>query len=95
MMDNRLRAAHRLLKPGGACFISIDENEQARLELLLADIFAPEDFVATFVWEAGRKNDSKLVSVSHEYTLCYVKDLADPARKGLSWRVPQGGHRRD
>lgn len=91
MMDNRLRLAYSLLKPGGPCFISIDENEQARLELLLAEIFAPEDFVATFVWEAGRKNDSKLVSISHEYMLCYMKDLADPARKRLTWRVRKEG----
>lgn len=91
LIDNRLRLAHQLLKPGGSCFISIDENQQARLELLLADIFAPEDFVATFVWEAGRKNDSKLVSISHEYMLAYVKGLTSPARKGLTWRVRKEG----
>lgn len=91
MVDNRFRLAHRLLKPGGSCFVSIDENEQARLELLLSEIFDPDDFVATFVWEAGRKNDSRLVSISHEYMLCYVKGLGGPAGKGLTWRVRKDG----
>lgn len=91
MMDNRLRAAYRWLKPGAACWISIDENEQAALELLLADIFRPEEFVATLIWEAGRKNDSKLISVSHEYMLCYVKGLGDPPHRRLRWRVRKDG----
>lgn len=91
MMDNRFRLAYPLLKPGGACFVSIDENEQAALELLLSEIFRPEDFVASLVWEAGRKNDSKLVSVSHEYMLCYVKNLADVGQKRLTWRVRKEG----
>ncbi|MEP0841494.1 MAG: site-specific DNA-methyltransferase [Phycisphaerae bacterium] len=91
LMENRLRIAHRLLKPGAACFVSIDENEQAALELLLSEIFEPGDFVATCVWEAGRKNDSKRISVSHEYLLCFVKDLATPAGRRIRWRVRKEG----
>jgi adenine-specific DNA-methyltransferase len=71
--------------------VSIDENEQAALELLLSEVFSPEDFVASMVWEAGRKNDSKLISVSHEYMLCYVKDLAQPGQNRLTWRVRKAG----
>ena len=28
------------------------------------------------VWEKGRKNDAKLVSVGHEYILIFARDLA-------------------
>jgi adenine-specific DNA-methyltransferase len=38
------------------------------------EIFGQSNFVADMVWAAGRKNDSRLVSVSHEYIVCYARD---------------------
>ena len=38
-MDKRLRIAKKLLSEHGVIFISIDDNEQARLKLLCDDIF--------------------------------------------------------
>lgn len=47
--------------------------------------------MTTFVWAAGRKNDSKLVSVSHEYILCYVKSVDTLREHSVKWRERKQG----
>ena len=74
MMYPRLKLAQNLLKRDGAIFVSCDEGEQARLRVAMDEVFGQENFVADMVWAAGRKNDSRLISVSHEYIVCYARD---------------------
>src|SRR5690606_11269362 len=74
MIYPRLKCAHGLLTRDGAIFVSCDETEQARLRLAMDEVFGGENFVADMVWAAGRKNDSRLISVSHEYIVCYARD---------------------
>ena len=70
----RLKVARDLLTDDGVIFISIDENELDNLKKVCDEIFGQANFIAEFIWSAGRKNDSKYVSVSHEYILCYFKN---------------------
>ena len=71
----RLHLAKTLLREDGVIFISIDDNEQAQLKLLCDEVFGAENFVAEFaIASNSAKNNSKFVSVSHEYLLCYVKN---------------------
>lgn len=72
-MERRLRIAQKLLTNKGVIFISIDDNELYQLKMLCDDILGAENFVANLIWAAGRKNDSKYISISHEYMLCYAK----------------------
>jgi adenine-specific DNA-methyltransferase len=51
MMYPRLKLLHRLLAKDGVIFISIDDNEQANLKLLMSEIFGEQNFVSTIVWE--------------------------------------------
>ena len=74
MMLPRVKLAQSLLKSDGAIFVSCDEAEQPRLRMLMDEIFGQENFVADLIWAAGRKNDSRLISVSHEYIVCYAKN---------------------
>jgi adenine-specific DNA-methyltransferase len=76
MMYPRLKLARNLLKDDGVIFISIDDNEVTNLRKLCDEIFGEENFVATFIWDGGRKNDSKKVSVGHEYILVFTKGLS-------------------
>lgn len=55
------------------------------------EIFGEENFVAQFTWSGGRKNDSKLVSVSHEYVVCYVKSTACLSENKITWRQKKKG----
>jgi len=90
-MKKRLELAQDLLTGTGVIFISIDDNEVAQLKLLADEIFGKDNFVAQLVWAAGRKNDSKLISVSHEYILCYIKSADLYKEKKITWRTRKEG----
>lgn len=91
MMYPRLRLAKNLLKDDGVIFISIDDHEVHNLRKICDEIFGESNFVAQFVWSAGRKNDSKLVSVSHEYVLCYLKSSVYHKEHDITWRQRKKG----
>ncbi|MGZ9755949.1 DNA methyltransferase [Mycoplasma sp. 246B] len=51
MMNERLKLAKKLLKDDGVIFVSIDDNEQAYLKVLMDEIFGEENFVSCFIWQ--------------------------------------------
>ncbi|WP_297192831.1 site-specific DNA-methyltransferase [uncultured Campylobacter sp.] len=74
MMNNRLDLAKEFLKNSGSIFISIDDNEQARLKILCDEMFGEENFVANIVWQkkkGGGGSDSEFFQKEHEYIVCY------------------------
>lgn len=91
MMYPRLKVAKDLLREDGVIFISIDENEIDNLSKLCNEIFGRQNFIAQFIWAAGRKNDSKYVSVSHEYIVCYVRDIEYLKNNKITWRERKQG----
>lgn len=76
MMFPRLVLAHHLLRRDGTILISIDDNEFHHLRLLLDATFGAANFVGAFVWQGGRKNDARRISVGHDYIVAYARDLA-------------------
>ncbi|HQU08214.1 MAG: hypothetical protein B7X04_04370 [Parcubacteria group bacterium 21-54-25] len=76
-MEKRLKLARNLLTKQAAIFISIDDNEQAPLRMLCDEIFGENNFIATIVWQRAYspKNQSRNISVDHEYVLVYAKDI--------------------
>ena len=91
MMYPRLKIARNLLTSDGAIFVSIDEMEHTRLRMAMDEIFGQENFVADMVWAAGRKNDSKLISISHEYIICYARDHGHLREQKTLWRQRKKG----
>ena len=91
MMLPRLKLARNLLKPDGAIFVSCDEGEQAHLRLAMNEVFGQENFVADMIWAAGRKNDSRLISISHEYIVCYSRDSSYLTEQKVEWRQRKKG----
>ena len=74
MMYPRLRLASNLLRDDGVIFISIDDNEIDNLKKICNEVFGEENFIAQFIVASNSsKNNSKYVSVSHEYIICYAK----------------------
>ncbi|CCK19067.1 Type III restriction-modification system methylation subunit [Lactococcus raffinolactis 4877] len=73
-MYPRLYLAKKVLKETGVIFVSIDDNEQANLKLLMDDIFGEISFVANISWKsrASVSND-KIISPNHSYHLLYAK----------------------
>lgn len=73
-MYPRLYLAKKLLKDSGVIFVSIDDNEQANLKLLMDNIFGEEAFVSNVIWQSRTSisNDFE-ISMNHNSTLIYSK----------------------
>lgn len=91
MIYSRLMLARNLLSDDGVIFISIDENEVNTLKFLCDEIFGMSNFVAELIWAAGRKNDSKHISISHEYILVYFKSFDYISSHNIIWRERKQG----
>ena len=91
MMYPRLFMARQLLRDDGVIFISIDDNEVHNLRKLMDEIFGEENFLSCFIWEGAIKNDSKYVSISHDYMLCYACNLIALKGNESKWRTRKAG----
>jgi adenine-specific DNA-methyltransferase len=93
MMYPRLSMARQMLKEEGVILISINDAEAANLRLLCDDVFGAENFIAQMIWEKGRKNDAKLLSVGHEYVFVYARSLLALKEAKTVWREEKPGAR--
>ena len=91
MIYSRIIIARSLLKEDGVIFISIDDNEIENLRKICDEVFGESNFVGQFVWRGGRRNLAKYVSTSHEYMLCFGKNLYYISEKGISWNEKKKG----
>lgn len=91
MIYPRLVLSKEFLSQDGAIFVSCDETEHANLREVMDEIFGSENFVGDMVWSAGRKNDSTLISISHEYIVVYARSLTTLKSKNIVWRSRKKG----
>ncbi|GGK27148.1 site-specific DNA-methyltransferase [Caldalkalibacillus thermarum] len=91
MMYPRLKLARNLLREDGSIFISIDDSEVDNLKKICDEIYGENNFVGRFIWAGGRKNDSKYISISHEYVLVYVKNIHSLIENKITWRERKEG----
>jgi adenine-specific DNA-methyltransferase len=77
-MHKRLELACELLAEHGLIFISIDDNELARLKLLCDAVFGAANFVvcAPTIMNLKGNQDQFGFAGTHDYTLVYAKDIA-------------------
>lgn len=77
-MYPRLYLAKKLLKNSGAIFISIDDNEQANLKLLMDGIFGEGSFIQEISWRRSdnQPNIGQTAKVK-EYIFIYAKSIGD------------------
>lgn len=77
MMYSRLMLAKNFLSDDGVIFISIDDNEQENLKKICDEVFGESNFLAQIIWERAYSpiNLMKHFSTSHDYILCYAKEL--------------------
>ncbi len=78
MMYPRLKLLHKLLADDGAIFISIDDNEQANLKLMMDEIFGGGNFVHTLIWKRKKQPSflQKHIAGLTEYILVYGKNAS-------------------
>ena len=85
MIYSRLMVARTLLSEDGVIFISIDDNEQKNLKNLCDEVFGCNNFLAQVVWERAYSpiNLMKHFSPSHDYILCYAKNIDNAICHGI------------
>jgi len=79
-MEKRLKLAKNLLSKTGVIFVSIDDNEQAQLRMLCAQIFGDDNFVGEFIWQKQGNDNKSIFSGTntfrndHEFVIVYAKN---------------------
>ncbi len=78
MMYPRLQLLKKLLSDDGAIFVSIDDNEQANLKLIMDEIFGGNSFLADAIWQHSiqPKGYTGKFSVHHNHTFIYAKSAS-------------------
>ena len=76
MMWPRLHLLRELLAEDGVIFISIDDNEQHHLRMMMDEIFGEGNFIATAIWEKvySPKSSAKYFSENHDFIAVYAKN---------------------
>ncbi|MYD50368.1 MAG: site-specific DNA-methyltransferase [Dehalococcoidia bacterium] len=98
MMWPRLHLLKELLADDGVIFVSIDDNEQHHLRMLMDEIFGESSFLAELVWKSRQNIDNRNVtgvSIDHEYVLCYGTSLRGDERKAGQYSNPDNDPRGD
>lgn len=75
-MHNRLTVTRELLSNDGSIWVSIDDDEQGYLKVLMDEIFGRHNFINNIVWEKkyAPSNDTKWLSDSYDFVMSYAKD---------------------
>jgi len=73
-MYPRLMVARELLREDGVIFISIDDNEQANLRLLMNEVFGEGEFVGQIIIQTATDNNPSIINTEHEYIMVYARD---------------------
>ena len=76
MMWPRLHLLRDLLADDGVIFVSIDDNEQHHLRMMMDLIFGEENFVTNIIWQKkfSPQNDARHFSDNHDFVMVYAKE---------------------
>lgn len=84
LMRDRLLQVRKLLSADGSVWVHCDDGEQAHLRVLMNEVFGPDNFIATIIWERADtlRNDALRASVSHDYVMPSPQNFRDGDRTG-------------
>lgn len=76
MIYPRLQLARNLLHPDGVIFVSIGDREVHHLRDVMDEIFGPENFSTTVIWEKADspRNTARQFSEDHDFVLVYSRN---------------------
>jgi len=88
MMYPRLRLARNLLREDGVIFVTIGDQEHARLTTILDDIFSEENFIASIVWQKKQspQNDAINISDMHDHIVVYARQARLNRNDSQGWK---------
>lgn len=78
MMRDRLLQIKDLLSDAGSVWVHLDDAEVHRARQMMDEVFGPENFIATVIWEktTSGRNDAQFFSTDQDYILVYARDRA-------------------
>jgi adenine-specific DNA-methyltransferase len=78
MMRDRLEEIHKLLSVEGTIWLHLDDSEMHRCRCVLDEIFLPDNFLGTVIWEKSDspRMDAEFFSSRHDYVIVYAKNRA-------------------
>lgn len=91
MISDRISLGRRFVNDTSNFIVSIDEAEQPYLRDVMDNTFGKENYVADMIWAAGRKNDSRFVSISHEYMIVYASNRQYLSDNKIEWKQKKKG----
>lgn len=75
MIRDRLHQIKPMLVSAGSVWVHCDDSEQHRLRCVMDEVFGPENFVATVIWEKSYTRENRTdISTVHDYIHVYAKD---------------------
>jgi len=76
MMWPRLKLLHELLAEDGVIFVSIDDNEEAHIRIIMDEIFLEENFMGKLPrrTKAGGGSAASDFAIEHDYVLVFAKN---------------------
>jgi adenine-specific DNA-methyltransferase len=74
-MRDRLLLARELLHPSGSIFVQISDENLHHVREVLAEVFAPENFVVTVVVKKKGGQKGQLIDPVNDYVLWFAKDI--------------------
>ena len=76
MMYPRVELLCDLLSDDGSLWVSMDDNEEPYVKILLDEIFHMKNFVATVVWQKRTSPDARIqLGAAHDYIIVYAKNI--------------------
>ena len=73
-MTHRMKALRETLTADGSLWVSIDDSELHNLRQIGDDVFGPENFISSIVWNHRKTRENRRpFSTNHEYILCFAK----------------------
>ncbi len=73
-MTHRMKALRETLTVDGSLWVSIDDSELHNLRQIGDDVFGPENFISSVVWNHRKTRENRRpFSTNHEYILCFAR----------------------
>ena len=92
VMAPRLTLLREFLADDGSIWVSIDDDEQAYLKVLMDEVWGRSNFIRAIVWQKRTSPDARLnLGDAHDYILVYAKEK-DKFQKRAN-KVPLAGDR--
>ena len=76
LMFARLQILSEFLSEDGSIWVSIDDDEQAYLKVIMDEVFGRKNFINNVIWEKkySPQNDAKWLSDGHDFIVVYAKN---------------------